>query len=46
MGEERSEFMKEVKSDESLSVARELAGRKERGYRWRDGMLVQTRFVD
>ncbi len=45
-GDERSSYMSEVKEDESLKVWRELADRKEKGYRWRNGILVQHRMVD
>ncbi len=37
-GDERSSYMSEVKEDESLKVWRELADRKEKGYRWRNGI--------
>ncbi len=45
-GDERSSYMSEVKEDESLKVWRELADRKEKGYRWRNRILVQHRMVD
>ncbi len=45
-GEERSAFIKEVERDESLLAVKEFALRGEKGYKWRGGVLVQTRLVD
>ncbi len=44
-GKERSEFKEEILRDDSLKSWRESADRKERGFKWRDGVLVLSKFV-
>ncbi len=44
-GKKRSEFKEEILRDDSLNSWRELADRKERGFKWRDGVLVLSKFV-
>ncbi len=44
-GQERSELEREIKEDLSLKDWRELADRKERGFKWSKGVLVRELYV-
>ena len=44
-GSDREKFREEVLCDESLKQWRELAERKERGFSWKRGLLVLSKFV-
>ncbi len=45
-GSEKEEFVEAVKEDKSLDAWKELGSRGEKGYKWRQVLLVQTRLVD
>ena len=45
-GDEKSEFVRAVEGDESLKVEKELADRREQGYKWRNGVLIQHKLLD
>ncbi len=41
VGKDREEFREAVKADDSLKEWKELGDRRERGFRWHDGVLVR-----
>ncbi len=45
-GSDTEMLIKEVKEDDSLAVWRELADRKERGFKWSKGILVKEMYVN
>ncbi len=44
-GSDREKFREELLCDESLKQWRELAERKERGFSWKRGLLVLSKFI-
>ena len=45
-GSNRNDFIQEIKSDITLGTCRELADRKQRGYRWEEGILLHAETDD
>ncbi len=45
-GQDKDEFVKEIKSDEGLKEWRELAERRERGFKWKKGILARSMYVN